>query len=584
MAIVVLGATLAITTATGAEASPGNSPARTDIAPTRSVERPARPDRTRQEEGGEYVVSFDADDRAAAVRAIEKAGGVVVDVQEPLGLALVETKHGDFADEVDGSSAVSGVVQNQSIGATRKGMAQVRATERLTVMEKSAGTSGKPKSPRRRSGRDEPLENLQWDMEMIGATRDGAHRTATGERVTVGIIDTGVDASHPDIAPNFNHRRSRNFTHDIPAIDGPCDTPTCIDPADVDEGGHGTHVAGTVGAARNRIGITGVAPDASIVNVRAGQDSGYFFFYETVSALLYAGDAGLDVVNMSFYTDPWLYNCASEDDYISGEVTEEQIAEQAMIRRGVIAALEYAHDHGVTLVAAAGNSFTNLALPTREDATSPDYPPGTEGERVVTNNCLDLPAEGPHVLTVSAVGPSGTKSDFSNYGNPDIEVSAPGGWFRDGIGTPSHRTAPNLILSSYPWDLAVEEGLIDEFGEPTDEFTYSSCNRNGCAAWTYLQGTSMASPHVAGEAALVVEAHGKGGRNKGKSLHPNTVSRTIMNTATDHACPAGGIEIYTDEGRTPDWNAVCEGTTDRNGLYGEGIIDAEAAVAKRSRP
>ena len=321
MAIVVLGATLAITTATGAEASPGNSPARTDIAPTRSVERPARPDRTRQEEGGEYVVSFDADDRAAAVRAIEKAGGVVVDVQEPLGLALVETKHGDFADEVDGSSAVSGVVQNQSIGATRKGMAQVRATERLTVMEKSAGTSGKPKSPRRRSGRDEPLENLQWDMEMIGATRDGAHRTATGERVTVGIIDTGVDASHPDIAPNFNHRRSRNFTHDIPAIDGPCDTPTCIDPADVDEGGHGTHVAGTVGAARNRIGITGVAPDASIVNVRAGQDSGYFFFYETVSALLYAGDAGLDVVNMSFYTDPWLYNCASEDDYISGEVT-----------------------------------------------------------------------------------------------------------------------------------------------------------------------------------------------------------------------------------------------------------------------
>ena len=93
--------------------------------------------------------------------------------------------------------------------------------------------------------------------------------------------------------------------------------PTCIDPADVDDGGHGTHVAGIVAAARNGVGITGVAPDATIVNVRAGQDSGYFFFYETVAALLYAGDVGLDVVNMSFYTDPWLYNCDSADDYVA---------------------------------------------------------------------------------------------------------------------------------------------------------------------------------------------------------------------------------------------------------------------------
>ena len=98
-------------------------------------------------------------------------------------------------------------------------------------------------------------------------------------------------------------------------------------------------MAGTVGAARNNIGITGVAPDVTIVNIRAGQDSGYFFFFETVAALLYAGDAGLDVVNMSFYTDPWLYNCASAADYVSGAVTPEQIAEQAMIRQGVLAAV-----------------------------------------------------------------------------------------------------------------------------------------------------------------------------------------------------------------------------------------------------
>ena len=240
---------------------------------------------------------------------------------------------------------------------------------------------------------------------MIGATLDGAHKTATGKQVTVGIMDTGVDASHPDIAPNFNWKLSHNFTHDRPDVDGPCETPTCVDPFWVDEGGHGTHVAGTVGAARNNIGITGVAPDVSIVNIRAGQDSGYFFFFETVAALLYAGDKGLDVVNMSFYTDPWLYNCASAADYVSGAVTPEQIAEQAMIRQGLLAGVAYAHERGVTLVAAAGNGHTNLATPTR-GRHQPRLPAGHEPERVVAKSCLDLPSEAPEVISVSSVGPS----------------------------------------------------------------------------------------------------------------------------------------------------------------------------------
>jgi hypothetical protein len=62
------------------------------------------------------------------------------------------------------------------------------------------------------------------------------------------------------------------------------------------------------------------------------------------------------------------------------------------------------------------------------------------------------------------------------------------------------------------------------------------------------------------------------------ALDPDAVKRILLNTATDVPCPAGGVEDYTDEGRTPDFNAVCEGTTDENGLYGEGLVDAEAAV------
>lgn len=82
---------------------------------------------------------------------------------------------------------------------------------------------------------------------MIDA--DQAHRTQTGKGVRVGVMDTGVDGTHPDIAPNLNTGLSRNFTTDIPEIDGTCaEDPdgSCEDGSTVDEGGHGTHVASTI--------------------------------------------------------------------------------------------------------------------------------------------------------------------------------------------------------------------------------------------------------------------------------------------------------------------------------------------------
>ena len=265
---------------------------------------------TRATASAEYVVVYDAANAFAAEQAIIAAGGTVVDRNDEVDLMLVSTDNAGFAEQVRGAQGVTGVALNHSIGTAQPNMPHRFAEERPEAAV--AGSPARITVTRAEHGqRSDPLASLQWDMKMIGATADGAHKRATGKGVTVGIIDTGVDASHPDIAPNFSYELSRNFTVDRPDIDGPCDTPTCVDPADVDEGGHGTHVAGIVAAARNGIGITGVAPDATIVNVRAGQDSGYFFVWETVKALVYAGDAGLDVANMSFYTDPWLYNCAS---------------------------------------------------------------------------------------------------------------------------------------------------------------------------------------------------------------------------------------------------------------------------------
>ena len=177
------------------------------------------------------------------------------------------------------------------------------------------------------------------------------------------MIDSGVDFTHPDLSGAIDVALSCSF------IFG--DTPTA-DPAEVGNGdctnkaavqdlqGHGTHVATIIAARENGIGIVGVAPEATIVPIKACTIAGYCFADSVAAALRYAGDQELDVVNLSLFADPYLYFCANE-------------ADQREVLLDLMDAARYAQQQGVLIVASAGNEAHDLGHPTI-DEISPDWP------------------------------------------------------------------------------------------------------------------------------------------------------------------------------------------------------------------
>ncbi|HUQ55742.1 S8 family peptidase [Lentzea sp.] len=418
-----------------------------------------------------YLVITAPGATAGATQAIASNSGTVWSTYDAIGVIVAHSGATDFATKM---RAVSGV---QKVGATRTSDIPAEAANPPIPAAPSQATPA-------------TTEPLRTDMTQIGADKAWAVNQGT-PNVTVGVLDTGVDDLHDDLKNNFDAANSASCAY------GKLDTRTG---SWRDTDTHGTHVAGTIAAAKNGRGMVGVAPGVKIASVRiAEKPSGLFFAENTICAMVFSGDRGFEVTNNSYYTDPWLFNCPDN-------------ADQDAILEGVKRAVAYAEGKGVLNVAAAGNENYNLASKTR-DTTSPND--STPAQRTITNSCLSVPTEVSGVVSVASITSTNGKSSFSNYGTDKIHVAAPG----------------DSVYSTVPGGL------------------YGS-----------KSGTSMASPHVAGVAALLKSAN--------PTATPAGLRALLATQADDLSC--------TD--------SRCAGTTAKNNFFGEGRVDALAAVGAGTPP
>ena len=299
------------------------------------------------------------------------------------------------------------------------------------------------------SGEDDFFFDLQWGHDAVDAIEawNNGHRGA-GARVAV--LDSGMDGDHPDIAPNLNAALSASF---VPGEDW-----------NVRPGfffNHGTHVGGTIAAADNGIGTIGVAPEAELVAVKVlSEFTGGGSFGGIIQGIVYAANIGSDVINMSLGVPggiPHNVPGAAELFVATGRATT------------------YAWQQGSLVISSAGNDNIDL-----------DHNKSTKA----------FPAELPHVLSISATAPQGWaldpanaffghKASYSNYGQSGIDFSAPGGDY------------------SYAGNEICQVGFIVRPCFVLD-FVFSTIS----GGWGWSVGTSMAAPHAAGVAALIIGANG----------------------------------------------------------------------------
>ncbi len=503
-----------------------------------------------------YIVLYKSQSVGADVGStIQKAGGSLVYTYPQIGVAIANSDNASFRDNMMKDNRVDGV--------TGTGGYATHLDDSTTTDAGGGGSTGDLPNVPATDG--DTFSGLQWDMRQIHTPQ--AHAITGGSpAVLVGDIDTGIDFTHPDLVQNIDVADSANCLSGAPIAGA----------AAQDDNGHGTHTAGIIAAANNGIGIVGVAPNVRIAGIKAGDANGFFFPEAVVCAFMWAATHHVDVTNNSYFADPWEYNCRNDPV-------------QRAIWKAEQRAILYAEQQGVTVVAAEGNDSDDTAHPTF-DQTSPDNT--TPEQRAITNACVIVPVEVSGVIGVSATGsgeqgtnagqyPDHLKSFYSSFGVGVTEVTAPGGDSR--FGAPPWIGPMGRVLSTWPANLANTAACNAPGRSRVDQGP-------GGGFYCYQMGTSMASPHAAGVAALIISRYGDLKNPQNGKMRPSQVAAYMQQTADPQDCPTTlptsnpitGEAYLAHVGLNSGAVQQCQGGPGHNSWYGNGEVDALNAVTKNS--
>jgi len=420
-----------------------------------------------------YAINLDPNvgesEMASAADLIPSVGGVLLTSYPQLGTLFAQSESALFAPDLAAALAKAGVSVH-SIGPTR--VAAVPESERAVGGVTPADPAADPAAAPAADGPftdvpaadapDVPTVTIpdpnsrvgsarsNWGAEAMDA-RGAAEVAVTRAPVTVGIIDTGIDDTQPDLVGRVDTARSVSC-----AVNG---VPNQAEDARRFSDEHGTHVAGVIAANHNDIGIDGIAPEATLVSIKALNESDLLYPEALVCAYEWATTHQVDIVHNSYQMDSWVYwNPADPEQAAALEAAER--------------AIHRAQSSGLAVIAGAGDRGVDIDHPTTDSDSPTESTPipnhSVEGARMV-------PAQVSGVVTVSSVGMEDwnaeplratlVRAERSNYG-ASVDFAAPGEW----------------IYSTYP------NGRIPQI-------------------YGYTSGTSTAAAHVSGIAALVKSVH-----------------------------------------------------------------------------
>lgn len=444
---------------------------------------------------GSYIIISSAANNLPSdlSQQLSSAGGKLTGKTEKVGLATASSTSADFVAKASKIPGVKSVIPDFTV------QWYDPAKENNVVSE----AYGNPPA----SGDNDPFFDLQWGHDAIDAP-EAWNAGYRGKGAKVAILDSGFDLDHPDLAPNIDLATSANF---VPGEE--------LQYRIANTFSHGTHVAGTVAAADNGVGVIGVAPEAKLMLVKVLSDAGSGAFSWMMQGIIHAANNGADVINMSLGAVIPRNGKFLDDNGTPDDPTDDFIVSDTKAVQELIVAINrvttYAYQQGVTIISSAGNDANN-------------------GDK--DKSLVHIPSDAPNVISISATAPRGwltspnSNLDFlasySNFGVSVIDFSAPGG------------------DSAYPGN---ENCTVAGITRPCWVFDLVfSAGNNG---WYWSAGTSMASPHAAGVAAIIV---GKYGSN----VSPSQVESILRASADDLGKP--GKDPYYGHGRVNAYRAVVE--------------------------